>query len=171
MSDRDIAEDPSEAETRAVVGPRADFYLRTWQATERGGFNWAAFLFSGLWMPYRKMYRATSILYGIIIAETVAEELVFVWWLGMPETPRAVERGVTVAVCWMCGGFGNSWYLAHVRRAVASARANVVDEAERLRWLERRGGTSVRAAIGFFVLLLAGLLASLLPLELALGRG
>jgi hypothetical protein len=38
------SDDPSEAETRAAIGPKADLYLRKWQAIPGGGFNWAAFL-------------------------------------------------------------------------------------------------------------------------------
>jgi hypothetical protein len=60
------SDDPSEAETRAAIGPKADLYLRKWQAIPGGGFNWAAFLLSGLWMSYRKMYRAAAILSGIV---------------------------------------------------------------------------------------------------------
>jgi hypothetical protein len=40
----------SEAEVRAAVGPRADFYLRKWKGNDRGGFNWAAFAGSGVWL-------------------------------------------------------------------------------------------------------------------------
>ena len=145
-------EGPSEAEVRAVVGPSADFYLRNWQTTERRGFNWTAFLLSGLWLPYRKMYRETAILCSAIIAESVAEELLFVGWLGWPETPRALDRGVTVAICWLCGHFGNAWYLAHVKRVVSAARAEIPDEAPRLMSLARRGGTTVLGAVCAFAL-------------------
>ena len=152
-----------------MVGKRADHYLKKWQATEHGGFNVAAFLLSGLWLPYRKMYRITAILYSAIIVESLLEELVFVWGLGWPETPRAVERGVSAAVCWLCGGFGNRWYLAHVKRVVADARAEIPDDTARLTMLAARGGTSVWGALGFFALFVVGMMVMFILLELIAG--
>jgi hypothetical protein len=48
----------TEAEIRAFVGKKADYYLASWSSVlHHGGrrtkFNWAAFFFSGLWIPYR----------------------------------------------------------------------------------------------------------------------
>ncbi len=56
-----------EDDVRLLVGSRAEFYLAHWQSALNGveesfGRNWAAFFFSGLWFPYRKMYKATFIL-------------------------------------------------------------------------------------------------------------
>jgi hypothetical protein len=172
MSSEELATvDPTEAEVRAVVGPRADFYLRKWAATERGGFNWAAFFLSGLWLPYRKMYRATIILYGLVLLESIAEELVFVGWLGWQETPRAVERGVTVAVCWTCGALGNRWYRSYVTRAVATARLREPDEPQRLKLLASKGGTSILRSLVWFVAFLVAIVSAMIALELALGSG
>lgn len=170
-----VADEPTEAEVRAVVGPRADFYLRKWQASEGGGFNWAAFCLSGLWLPYRRMYRATAILYVLIILESIAEDVLFVGWLGWPQTPRSVERGVTAAVCWMCGGFGNGWYLAHVKRVVAAARVQQPDESQRRTLLAVQGGTSLLRAVGWFVLFVVAIVGATMAagmiIERAAGAG
>src|SRR5687767_4013660 len=132
-----VSAEPTESDLRAVVGPRADRYLRKW-AKGPFTFNWAAFLLSGLWLPYRKMYRIAAIFYAAVILESLAEELIFVEWLGRPEVPRAVERGVTMALCVICGRFGNAWYESHVRRVVAEERLRPADEDQRLTRLKQR---------------------------------
>ena len=65
-------EDSERRQLRAFVGSKAQYYLDKWTPLLRSlsgnaGFNWAAFLLSGLWLPYRKMYKATLIFYAIII--------------------------------------------------------------------------------------------------------
>ncbi len=162
--------DPSEGELRAAVGPRADFYLRKWQATEGGGFNWAAFFMSGLWLPYRKMYRATLALYAFVLLESAGEELIFIGWLGQSETPRFVERGVTAAICWICGALGNRWYLRHVRARIARARTRQSDDQLRLELLRSDGGTSVVRALLCFIAFLVLIVGSLVGVETLLER-
>jgi hypothetical protein len=162
---------PTEAEVRAVVGRRADFFLRKWEATERGGFNWAAFFLSGLWLPYRKMYRATIILYGLVLLESIAEELVFVGWFRWQGPPRAIEQGVAMAVCWVCGALGNGWYRSHMARAVATARLREPDEPQRLKLLASEGGTSVLLALAWFVAFLIAIEGAMIVVGLALKSG
>ena len=70
----------TEAEVRAFVGPKAYYYLSKWSGAmdEYGratGFKWPAFLISGIWIPYRKMYRNAFILFGIIVGMSVIEEI------------------------------------------------------------------------------------------------
>jgi hypothetical protein len=136
---------PTDDELRAAVGRRVEFYLRKWANTAHGGFNWAAFFLAGMWLPYRKMYRAAAVLYAVVIAESMLEELVFVTWLGWPETPRWVERGVAVGICWVCGSLGNRWYATHVARLIERARASQPEGEARLARLRESGGTSLLA--------------------------
>jgi hypothetical protein len=82
-------------EVAAFVGEKAGYYLQKWRPVLDGtgnagnatGFNWAAFFLSGLWLPYRKMYRATAIFFGVILLETLFEEIIYVGILGKPEAP------------------------------------------------------------------------------------
>ena len=114
----------SEREIRAFVGKNADYYLRKWpppaepygQAT---GFNWAAFLLSGLWLPYRKMYRMSLLMYGVIVGEEVLEMIaVAVGWAN-DQSLGVIGRIVGLAFSIVCGSFGNSWYLAIPRPRLA----------------------------------------------------
>jgi len=55
--------DLKDDEIAAFVGKKAGYYLEKWRPVLDGtgnagnvtGFNWAACLLSGLWLPYRKM--------------------------------------------------------------------------------------------------------------------
>ncbi len=150
----------AEQEIRAFVGRRADYYLRNWKGALAGdgrgtGFNRAAFFLSGFWLPYRKMYFAAFVFYGIIVFESIVEEVVFVGILGKPETPVEIERLSAVAAAIVCGAFGNRWYLSRVRREITNLKSQGLPEEAILETLSRRGGTSIAASIGFFVLFMA----------------
>ena len=77
-------------EVTAFVGRKAGYYLRKWSGALDGtgdstGFNWAALLLSGLWLPYRKMYLTTTIFMALILLESIVEEVVYVGVLGRPK--------------------------------------------------------------------------------------
>ena len=151
--------DKTEEEVRAFVGPRADYYINKWwldpdNMGNATGFNWAAFFLNPVWLPYRKMYRATTILYGSILLETILEEIVFVGILGKPETPRALGNFVGLVAAIVCGAFGNDWYLSHSQKAITEVRNQALAADAHLQALAKRGGTSAAAALGFLMVLL-----------------
>ena len=146
----------TEREVRAVVGKRADYYLAKWGPHLAGGegrpaaagFNWAAFLLTGLWLPYRKMRRTAAIFFGVLLLESLVETGIL-GGLSAAELPDGLGFAITVAIAFVCGMLGNRWYLEHVRGIVAEVRSLSLPEEEHLWALERRGGTSVAMAIVF----------------------
>ena len=143
---------------RAFVGQKADYYLKQWAGLRRGtgqgpGFNWAAFFLSGLWLPYRKMYGITAIFYGGLLALTIVEEVLFVGILGRAEVPSGMNF-VGLAVSLICGAYGNRWYLAHARKTIAEARGRGLDPYAVSAFAADRGGTSLGASVGLFLLFL-----------------
>jgi hypothetical protein len=166
----------SEQEIRAFVGPRAGYYLKKWQASLVGaetgtGFNWAAFLIAGLWLPYRKLYRITFVFYGIILLESILEEVLFVLVLGKPETPRGLGLLIGLLAGIVCGAFGNPWYLSHTRKVISEVQSLGLPEDAHLETLCRRGGTSIVASLGLLALFFAVQFGVLFFLELRFGRG
>jgi hypothetical protein len=156
---------------RAFVGSQADYYLEKWLPLgKRGscGFNWAAFLLSGLWLPYRKMYRATAIFFGIILVESIAEEVLFVGVLGEEAAPTAFGQLFGLVVAIICGASANSWYLSHARKVLAEVRAQGFEEYALAESLSKRGGTSIVASLGFFFLFIVITFAVLIFLDLLL---
>jgi hypothetical protein len=172
----------TEQELRAFVGRNANYYLRKfWPALKtRGpgydnvaiaglmvkqpktGFNWVAFFLSGLWLPYRKMYLPTLLLFGVVLIESVLEEVVFVGILGKPEPPHDLARLVGFAVAIVCGCFGNQWYLYRARKVIADVRSQGLSAEEHLRELSKRGGTSLPAPLGLFAVSVVALVAVVL---------
>ena len=162
--------DLAEKEFSAFVGPKADYYLERWRFAVDGpeiatGFNWAAFFLSGLWLPYRKMYRFAAIFFGIIWLETVLAEVVWVGILGKPEAPAALGRFVGLVASIVCGWLANEWYLSHARKAISEVRSQGLSEEAHLEALAKRGGTSLAASLGFLVVFLLAAFAALILLE------
>ncbi|MEK7449193.1 MAG: DUF2628 domain-containing protein [Planctomycetota bacterium] len=154
----------------ALVGSKAHYYLNKWTPLLRGrsrsaGFNWAAFFLSGFWLPYRKMYKATVLLYLIIIVESIVEEVVFVGILGKPETPAALTRVVGLVASMICGTYGNRWYLSHACAVVSELSDTGLRDDALLQKLSNRGGTSLAASLGMFVLFLAVGITTFMILE------
>ena len=137
----------TEAEARAAIGPRHEYYIGQWRQTQRRRFNRAAFWFSGAWLPFRRMYLATIIFYVAILALDLAVNAV----LGQPlNQQQLVARGAacTVIAATVCGIWGSRWYRAHVARLIQTVRALNLPADEHLRQLEAVGGTRPIHAIG-----------------------
>ena len=166
----------AEEEVRAFVGSKADYYLKAWNATDERGapqitLNWPALLLCLVWFPYRKMYRATVILYAAAVALAILEDLLFVRVLGMPSTPSVVGTIQGLLIGIVCGAFGNEWYRWHARRLVAKLRALRLPEHLYLAALSKRGGVSILAPVGsIFVLLGAAVVFVILEDLLLPGR-
>jgi hypothetical protein len=167
------AQSLEEQQLRAFVGSRADYYLQKWAPlqTARGhrtGFNWAAFFLSGLWLPYRKMYKVATVFFAIILVESVAEEVLFVGILGKAETPAGLSNAVGLLVSIICGAYGNRWYLLHATKVISDIRAQGLDQEAMLEALSRRGGTSLGASLGLFFLFMVVMFAVFFVLEVVL---
>jgi hypothetical protein len=170
------ADTPTEQELRAFVWPNANYYLKSWQpalSDEGGptGFKWAAFFFPGLWLGYRKMYAAVFILYGLVLAETALEPVVFVCVLKLPDVPHGLGAIVGLVTGVLIGTFGNGWYLARARRVIGEVRSLGLSEADHLKALAARGGISPAASLGLFFLFLLAVLVIVLIQEAVFGGG
>jgi Protein of unknown function (DUF2628) len=146
--------EPTENEIRAFVGKNSDYYLSRWSALLTGGeskirFNIAAFWLTGLWLPYRKMYKITITLYSVIIAETILEYILFDGILKYDEPPKILGYIVGITIGFVCGIYGNRWYYSHTCKNISEVRRLSTSEASRTQALIKRGGTSWSAAIGF----------------------
>ena len=152
----------TEEEIRAFVGYgyEADYFLYKWRPALEGlsdevGFSWVAFFLTVLWLPFRKMYRVTLILYAIIILETILEEILFVGILGKNETPNSIAGIGGLVLSVVCGACGNRWYLSHTKKVVSQLRSQGMQQESYLHMLSERGGTNLLASLGFFVLFFA----------------
>jgi hypothetical protein len=173
----DAASEPKQSdepwelhEYRAAIGLNADYYLRCWGLLGDGQparviFNFGALL-SGLWLPFRKMYRATLIFYALIGSWVFFELFVIVrtWNMELPDWLFSLTRMIPPAIC---GLFGNRWYYHHIQRLVATARAEQPHDREaRLALLQQRGGASVQSACSMVLLFSIMVIIALMVIEL-----
>ena len=158
-------------EFRAFVGPNwAEFYQGAWTRILTGkgrgaSFNWVAFGLPIFWLPYRKMYLNTVILYGILVLEAIFEDVYFIGIRGAAEHPRLVSFGVTLLVAAICGAYGNRWYLSHAKKVIAVLREQGLQRDVFLETLSNRGGRSLVSAIGVPILCIIIMAIVLLVLE------
>jgi Protein of unknown function (DUF2628) len=162
---------PREAELRAFVGRNAAYYLRNWSPTlehslQVGGFNWAAFFLTGIWLAYRKMYRVVFILVGIFVVEGILEEFVVAGGFVKPESVKLVNSFLILISSVVCANFGNGWYLAHATRQIAKIRALGLPDDAHFKALARRGRPSLLGVLGVFALMLVLSFAIGVALEL-----
>jgi len=160
-------EDATDAELEAVFGPRAAYYVGQWRGTASRRSNWAAFFWSGFWLPYRRLYTVALLFYAAVVGTTILTELVF-RLLGYSEVPHFVDRLGDLAFALAVGGWGNRWYFGHISKVLAEARAMGLGPDEHLRELARRGGTRPWHAVGFGLLFFIAFLAA--GLVLAVGE-
>lgn len=168
--ERPMPADLAEQEIRAFVGRNATYYLGKWANALSGkgrecGFNWAACLFSGFWFPYRKMYIVTVVYYAILFVETVAEDILCVDILHLPDSPMALQRGIGISFAVLSGILANRLYLSHTRTKIEEIRNQQLGEEEHLKALTRQGGTNLPAAFGMFFLLLCAIFSVMFLLE------
>jgi hypothetical protein len=163
----------TQDEIRAFVGKKADYYLDRWPApgeqyARARGFNWAAFMLSALWMPYRRMYRVAWIMYGIFAAYLVLGEFAVARGVATERSLEPLGRVVSIIFWIVCGAFANGWYLAHAQREVARIRLLGLEGDAYHRALARRGGTSLLASLGTLCLFSMAIIAVLVATQLVL---
>lgn len=165
---------PTQQEIRAFVGNNSGYYLSRWSAFLSGegnesGFNVAAFWLFGLWLPYRKMYKITLIIYGSIVAESILEYILFVGILNYEEPPVVLSNVVGIALAMICGVYGNRWYYSHTCNKIDKLRRLNLSEESLNQALRRCGGTSLLAAVGFLMMFLIVLIVTVGTITVLLG--
>ncbi len=142
MAPSDTAPQPAipDEDLAAFFGDKAEFYLIEKEILERSGsrisWNWPAFLFSFLWMYYRKMWAQATL--AAFICIILNATIVFNWGVGI--------------VMLLVGMYGNSIYVTHARKKVVEISLGGGNPGQRLEALAQTGGTTwVPVVIGFFV--------------------
>ena len=98
-------------------------------------WNWGAFLFSGFWFLYRKMYLPAAI---ILLTDTLM-------------TNMTGSRLTTWIISLLCGIFANYQYLDYCENRVS--KINKLDCEEKQKRLSKQGGVSMISVIIGFILI------------------
>jgi hypothetical protein len=137
----------------SYVGPRSEYYLRKWapkleDPNAEAGMNWAAFFLTAFWFGYRKMYKATFILFGASIGVGILQAVVFMGILRQPGVPPLVSLVVNLMFAIVCGVYANTWYLNQAKREIINAHSKGLEGEHLYFALSQRGGTSLLASLG-----------------------
>lgn len=125
------AADAGEVRER-LVGTRQEYYLPRFEKMENlnsfTSWNWCAFLFSGSWMMYRKMY-----VFGVVF-----------WVLG--ELVSWLELGALRWVLWIAAGvLGNFLYMKDINARTEKA-LNMQPEQREI-YIQKNSGTGWAAVV------------------------
>ena len=139
-----------EEAIRIFVGKNFDYFKLKWKVAEQKknnqSWNWAAFFMMLSWLAYRKMYLYSWIFIGAVGVEELCD---FVF-----SVPDHLSHTITVAIATAFGCQGNHCYKLHVEKKVTEIINRYPPEQARIE-LQKQGGTSVGAAIGFLSIFLA----------------
>lgn len=105
-------------------------------------FNVFPFLFGIFWFAYRKMYLESTILFVIIISESLLENFVFLTHMD-PASLRSTSLVVSIAFATVTGFLGNYLYLRKAEKTVAFARENYRSEEDQKAFLAEKGGVKL----------------------------
>jgi hypothetical protein len=141
---------PTEYEVQAFVGPGASYYLACWQPAlalegRPRGFNLAACLFAGLWLPYRKLYVTAGLFFACLIVLAFLERFFFLQVVGLAHVPSWWLVVTAVALGVFLGARANALYWNKAREVIWRVRQQALPAEEHYRELARRGGRSVTA--------------------------
>jgi hypothetical protein len=140
---------PGEELLAAAIGPNASYYLERWRAMaakkSQLSWNWAAFLFSLLWLGYRKMWVPTVTLFLVFVALCL---------LSVQSGPMLLAgSAISLLAVAATGTLGTAFYRQHVLR-LARQSAALDPEAAAAR-LRARGGVSTPAVLVLALLAIA----------------
>jgi hypothetical protein len=164
----------TEREIELFVGSEAGYYLKAWRPRFEGtvafGFNPSAFLVSGVWLLYRKMYTIALTFVGVLFAATIVEVLSFVGGLGQKTVPFPVPYVIPAVGWFVCAICGNGWYFNHTMGAINKIRERGLRGAEYEKALAKKGGTSLGMALAITVALVLARVLLLGALAAGIGK-
>jgi hypothetical protein len=128
------------------VGPNWELYRPVAESLQNGkpalSWSWSAFLFTELWLAYRRRFSWTALFIGFTMVAGTA--------FG--------SNGGEYAICAsriLIAVFGKSLYLREALRRIDKIIATVPDASARMKRVDRAGGVDENAVIVVILLMLA----------------
>ena len=100
-------------------------------------------MFTGLWLPYRKLYGVALVFWGIVVVSAWAEMLFYTADL------TRISDLIFLIISAICAIFGNKWYYLPATKVISEVRSQGLEDQWLLDAIATRGGTSVVAMIAF----------------------
>ena len=159
-----VAGTSEEQDLSAFIGPsNNDYYMDRFRRIDEGrggGWHWPAFFITGGWLLYRKMWLAAlAYLFGLPIIATLLSSVVSV---AINETLGGlIYIAYVISLFLVVPFFANKLYYARAKSKIATVNGSGLDEANRRQTIERKGGTSLIAAILILMIPFAGIMAAI----------
>ena len=152
----EIANEFPDEQLEKFVGKSYSFYQQKWQKSKNDNnnpmsWNMAAFFLGLVWMVYRKMYKYAFIVFGVIVVESIFEEM-----LGFSS---AMTYGANIVFALFFGFYGNAIYQRHAKNKISEISTSYPPEQVEVE-IERQGGVNMLFAVGislFFILLVVAI--------------
>jgi len=146
---KQLFEEFSEEVIRAFVQKNADYYLAKWQLMAKTGskisWNWAAALFTSLWLFYRKMVAYGFMLFGVGFLMGFLYFLIVLTFknIALIMLINFFNFVVSIAIVILLGIYGNYIY-GHFTYKKLKELSLIAKNEEELKLLAaQKGGTSV----------------------------
>ena len=174
-SEEEIADGVTVGEAAKYVGKSTNYYLpifKRLKVAKNGRFCFSAFLFSGSYFLYRKMYALGIIITLLMIGSTIGSTCIILSnsWLnemGSFEMMQRVSSGdfpterymavmlyglislAQIAIRVLCGVFANKLYYGHCVRVITETKSEEAP-SDVNKVLEEKGGVNLPMAVSFF---------------------
>lgn len=125
------------------IGKKADYYKEKWEKAEdkKGiSFNGSAFLFSFLWLGYRKYYLPI-----VFIALGFLASDILIYLSGYQQSLTSIspiDRGISTTLGVVFGLYGNVLYKKFVQEQIEKINQSTKDELKREKLYAEKGQTS-----------------------------
>lgn len=127
----------------AALGERNRiYYLTKFERYDQKGsglrmsWNWPAFFFGYLWALYRKMYGWFFAYMGIVVLAVILDASGYLDFTRVP----GLAIIATIPVWIIFSVYANSLYYKSIKRKIANAQANLIEEPKLLGYLSHKGG-------------------------------
>ncbi|MEC4003619.1 DUF2628 domain-containing protein [Flavobacterium sp. SUN052] len=128
-----------------------EYYIDKVEKFEKGkriSFNLPAFLFGIFWILYRKMYKQSLLIFGIILIFTTAQQILFLKLNYSIELNKLIQFSINITLCFFVGFFGNWIYIKHAKKKINEALTKFdSDEILKKKYIAKTSGTSILTVI------------------------
>ena len=116
--------------------------LESYQESGKCSFSVAAFFLGLFWMAYRKMYRVVLIIIGIILAETIIEEMLLNFNVISPDAYEVIDRLSMLVWGGVIGIISNKLYIKRSIKDVEEVLSNNYNDNDINDSITRKGGVN-----------------------------
>lgn len=181
-AEEDFGDDVTAGETAKYVKQNTPYFVRIFnniKSFNKSKFNFAAAIFSGGYLLYRKMYKLGAIIFGLELALYISMMYVVIAFKdlysqfyeaynnGMNKSTEflanlsatdafklyvpAIVYAILIAIMIIVGANFNRWYMKHCKTEIIRIKQNAKEDENPETLLQTKGGVNVPLAISLLI--------------------